>query len=95
MATAFGWTVQHVEQEVVELIQSGAIRGRIDSQNKILKAKETDARADLFARAIRTGKDAQATNRKLLLRMRLQQADLIVKAPKGQHTTRITDYFPE
>jgi COP9 signalosome complex subunit 1 len=34
MATAFGWTVQHVEQEVVELIQSGAIRGRIDSQNK-------------------------------------------------------------
>lgn len=95
MATAFGWTVEHVEQEVVELIQSGAIRGRIDSQNKILKAKETDARADLFTRASRVGKDVQATNRKLLLRMRLQQADLIVKAPKGQHTTRITDFYPE
>jgi COP9 signalosome complex subunit 1 len=37
MATAFGWTLERVEQEVVELIQSGAIRGRIDSQNKVCK----------------------------------------------------------
>lgn len=92
MASAFGWTVEEVEQNVVSLIQSGQIEGRVDSLNKvrrhhtairrntrlirfsfrkILQAKQTDFRADLFARAIKAGKDIQLTNRKLLLRMRL------------------------
>jgi hypothetical protein len=35
MATAFGWTVEEVEKEVVTLIQSGKIQGRVDSQNKV------------------------------------------------------------
>lgn len=35
MATAFGWTLEEVEQQVVNLIQSGEIRGRVDSQNKV------------------------------------------------------------
>lgn len=34
MSTAFGWTVDEVEKEVVALIQSGRIQGRVDSQNK-------------------------------------------------------------
>ncbi|KAH6903350.1 hypothetical protein BKA70DRAFT_606311 [Coprinopsis sp. MPI-PUGE-AT-0042] len=34
MSTAFGWTVEEVEQQVVGLIQSGHIQGRVDSQNK-------------------------------------------------------------
>lgn len=89
MASAFGWTVEEVEQNVVSLIQSGRIEGRVDSQNKVcnttlvqyafdpnrrfkvLHAKQTDFRADLFGRAIKAGKDIQLTNRKLLLRMRL------------------------
>ncbi|EGO01318.1 hypothetical protein SERLA73DRAFT_179480 [Serpula lacrymans var. lacrymans S7.3] len=82
MSTAFGWTIEEVEKEVVALIQSGQIQGRVDSQNKILKAKKTDYRAELFARAIRAGAEMQCANRKLLLRMRLQQADIVVKSPK-------------
>ena len=35
MATAFGWTVERVEVQVVNLIQAGEIRGRVDSQNKV------------------------------------------------------------
>lgn len=35
MATAFGWTIQQVEEQVVNLIQAGEIRGRVDSQNKV------------------------------------------------------------
>ena len=35
MATAFGWTVQQVEDQVVSLIQAGEILGRVDSQNKV------------------------------------------------------------
>lgn len=34
MSSAFGWTVDDVEQNVVALIQSGDIQGRVDSQNK-------------------------------------------------------------
>jgi len=34
MSAAFGWTVEEVEKEVVTLIQSGQIQGRVDSQNK-------------------------------------------------------------
>jgi len=85
MSAAFGWTVDEVEAQVVALIRNGSIQGRVDSQNKILHAKKTDYRADLFARAIKAGKDMQAANRKLLLRMCLQQADLVIKLPKGSH----------
>ncbi|KAJ7856626.1 26S proteasome subunit RPN7-domain-containing protein [Mycena leptocephala] len=83
MSGAFGWSVEEVEEQVVALIQSGSIHGRVDSQNKILYAKQTDYRAELFARAIKAARDIQSTNRKVLLRMRLQQADLTIKAPKG------------
>ncbi|KAI0342371.1 hypothetical protein BDW22DRAFT_1357693 [Trametopsis cervina] len=84
LASAFGWTPEYLEQQVVGLIQAGEIQARVDRQNKILKAKDTDQRSALYARAIKAGADMQATNRKLLLRMRLQQADLIVKPPKSQ-----------
>jgi COP9 signalosome complex subunit 1 len=35
MSAAFGWTVEDVERHVVALIQSGDIKGRVDSQNKV------------------------------------------------------------
>ncbi|KAJ7178076.1 26S proteasome subunit RPN7-domain-containing protein [Mycena filopes] len=91
MSGAFGWTVEEVEEQVVQLIQSGSIQGRVDSQNKILYAKQTDYRAELFARAIKAGRDIQSTNRKVLLRMRLQQADLTIKAPKGYAASSMAD----
>ncbi|KAG6895799.1 hypothetical protein C0992_012463 [Termitomyces sp. T32_za158] len=71
MSKAFGWSLEEVEKNVVQLIQNGSIQGRVDSQNKILYAKKTDYRADLFARTIKAAADTQATNKKLLLRMKL------------------------
>ena len=35
MSAAFGWTIEEVEHHVVNLIQSGNIQGRVDSQNKV------------------------------------------------------------
>ncbi|KAF9531186.1 26S proteasome subunit RPN7-domain-containing protein [Crepidotus variabilis] len=94
MSIAFGWTIEEVEHHVVNLIQSGAIQGRVDSQNKILLAKKTDYRAELFARAIKAGAEIESTNRKLLLRMKLQQAELIVKPPKGSnHPASLMDVY--
>ncbi|KAI5121928.1 hypothetical protein M0805_000257 [Coniferiporia weirii] len=82
MGAAFGLETEELERLIVGLIQSGDIKGRVDSRNKVLKANVVDQRAALFTRAAQAGAQIQATNRKLLLRMRLQQADLIVKAPK-------------
>ncbi|EKM56660.1 uncharacterized protein PHACADRAFT_253909 [Phanerochaete carnosa HHB-10118-sp] len=82
MAAAFGWTISQAECEVVRLIGEGDIKGRVDRLGKILRAQETDQRAELFARTMKAGQDMQSANRKLLLRLKLQQADLIVKAPK-------------
>jgi COP9 signalosome complex subunit 1 len=88
MSAAFGWSVDDVEKAVVGLIQSGEIKARVDSLNKVnvvfawvfgkrlsvaqvLKAREVDARAELYVRAITAGADMQSATRKLLLRLRL------------------------
>ncbi|KAI6019127.1 26S proteasome subunit RPN7-domain-containing protein [Pisolithus marmoratus] len=71
MADALGWSVEEVEREVVGLIQGGRIVGRVDSRGKILVAKKTDHRAELFSRAMKMASEMEKTNRKLLLRMRL------------------------
>jgi len=35
MSVAFGWTVEEVEENVIALIQSGDIHGRVDSRNRV------------------------------------------------------------
>ncbi|KAG8928014.1 hypothetical protein FRC02_007467 [Tulasnella sp. 418] len=82
MAAAFGVELAQLEASIVSLIDEGLIKGRIDSTNKILKAKDQDPRQELYRQAIETGLNNQASTRKLLYRMRLLQADLVVKAPK-------------
>jgi len=90
MAEAFGLDIEETEKLVVGLIQSKDIRGRVNSRDKILVSKETDHRAELFARALKFGTQSQATTRKTLLRMRLQQADLVVRAPRQQQQAAMT-----
>ncbi|KAH9983782.1 26S proteasome subunit RPN7-domain-containing protein, partial [Russula vinacea] len=79
MSTAFGWTVEDTEREVVALIQRGEILGRVDSQNKILRARSTNHRAQLYAHALKAGAEMQSATNKLLLRLQLQQANLVVR----------------
>ncbi|KIY73824.1 hypothetical protein CYLTODRAFT_416481 [Cylindrobasidium torrendii FP15055 ss-10] len=92
MSGAFGWTVDETEAQVVALIQTGSIQGRVDSQNKVLQVKAVDHRTDLLSRATKAGAEIQNANRKLLLRMKLQQADLVIKAPKG-HQSNIGEFI--
>ena len=35
MSQAFGWSLEEVEEHVVASIRSGAIKGRVDKQNKV------------------------------------------------------------
>ncbi|KAN0139188.1 26S proteasome subunit RPN7 domain containing protein [Lactarius tabidus] len=82
MSAAFGWAVEDTEREVVALIQRGDIHGRVDSQNKIFRARSTNPRAQLYAHALKAGAEMQKATNKLLLRLRLQQADLVVRKPQ-------------
>ncbi|EJD51884.1 PCI-domain-containing protein [Auricularia subglabra TFB-10046 SS5] len=84
MAMAFGIPADDLEKQVVALIQGGQIKGRVDSQNKILRAKDQDQRVTMFARAEKVGKSIHSTNRKLLLRIRLMQNDLQIAKPAGK-----------
>jgi COP9 signalosome complex subunit 1 len=71
MSAAFGWPAEDVERAVVGLIQAGEVKARIDSLDKVLRAKEVDPRAELFVRATTVGREMQSATRKLLLRLRL------------------------
>src|SRR5579863_7611826 len=73
MSAAFGWTVEDTEREVVALIQRGEILGRVDSQNKILRARSTNHRAQLYAHALKAGAEMQSAANKLLLRLQLYE----------------------
>jgi COP9 signalosome complex subunit 1 len=94
MALAFGLSADEVERLVVALIQGGKIKGRVDSQNKILRAKEQDQRTSMFARAESVGRSIQSSNRKLLLRIRLMQNELQVPKPKEPKTSLNTTIGP-
>ncbi|KAG8943297.1 hypothetical protein FRC04_002977 [Tulasnella sp. 424] len=84
MAAAFGMELTDMEANIVKLIEEGLIKARIDSQNKILKAKDHDPRVELYNRAVAAGLETEASTRKLLWRMKLLQADIVIRAPKGQ-----------
>jgi len=85
MGLAFGLNVSEMEKMAVELIQEGRIKARVDSTNKVLLAKQTDPRVALYQRAIKVATQTEKTTEKLLLRMKLVQADLYVRAPRQQH----------
>ncbi|KAG9019372.1 hypothetical protein FRB90_003476 [Tulasnella sp. 427] len=94
MAAAFGMELADMEANIVKLIEEGLIKARIDSQNKILRAKDHDPRVELYNRAVAAGLETEASARKVLWRMKLLQADLIIKAPKGQRGEGRQDSFP-
>ncbi|KAG7096041.1 hypothetical protein E1B28_006722 [Marasmius oreades] len=91
MADAFGWSVEETEEYVVGLIRSGDIKGRVDSQGKILQVRSSDGRAELFVNAVRKGLEMQQANKKMLFRMKLQQLDVVIKAPKPQQGGSMID----
>ncbi|KAF8607407.1 PCI-domain-containing protein [Ceratobasidium sp. AG-I] len=85
LADAFGLPLADVEAHVVRLVKEGQIKGRVDASEKVLLANEVDARAELFQKALKAGTESEATARKLILRMKLIQNDLVVKVNKPQH----------
>lgn len=59
MSDAFGWSPEATQVAVVELIQSGALKARIDSAKGILVAKRVEPRLEAFRNALEQGEKMQ------------------------------------
>ncbi|VDB96657.1 unnamed protein product [Peniophora sp. CBMAI 1063] len=84
MSAAFGWSVTETEKEVVSLIKTGEIQGRVDSREKVLVARKKDPRASLYERVLKAGDEMERQTQGVLLRMKLQQADLVVRKSSNE-----------
>jgi COP9 signalosome complex subunit 1 len=85
MALAFNTTTANLEEELINLILDGQIQARIDSQNKILYAKDVDQRSATFEKSIEMGKEYQKRTRAIILRTLVMKYNISVK-PNQQHS---------
>ncbi|KAF9574231.1 hypothetical protein EC968_007155 [Mortierella alpina] len=81
MAKSFSTSVPELEKELVSLIISGQIEARIDSQQKILWAKQTNKRSAIFERSTAMGQDYEREAKALVLRIQMMNHGLVVKGP--------------
>nr|CAB3250794.1 COP9 signalosome complex subunit 1 [Phallusia mammillata] len=79
MANAFNCSVTELEDELMPLILDGQIQARIDSQNKILHARETDHRSLTFAKTLHVGKEYLHRTKALILRNAVIRNNLSVQ----------------
>ncbi|GAA5968772.1 hypothetical protein JCM8115_002084 [Rhodotorula mucilaginosa] len=83
MSDAFGWSPEVMQVAVVELIQSGALKARIDSAKGILVAKRVEPRVEAFRNALEQGEKMQQKAAASQLRMKLLQNEIVVKAKRS------------
>ncbi|MCO5590025.1 hypothetical protein L7F22_043994 [Adiantum nelumboides] len=89
LATSLGWPDEQGQlralNELLQLIQSGDIRGRLDLQNKVLLVDKVDSRQALFEDAIKAGHNQIYTAKRLMLRVSLLQNGLIAKVSQDNN----------
>ncbi|PWN33966.1 uncharacterized protein FA14DRAFT_124575 [Meira miltonrushii] len=89
LATSLGWSDEQGRMralnELLHLIQSGDIAGRLDLQNNVLLVDKVDSRQALFEDAIKTGNHHISTAKGLMLRVSLLQNGLIAKASQDNN----------
>ncbi|GAA5976703.1 hypothetical protein JCM10908_005601 [Rhodotorula pacifica] len=92
MSEAFGWSPDATQLAVVELIQSGALKARIDSARGILVAKRVEPRIEAFENALEQGEKMQRKAAANQLRMKLLQNEIFVK---GKRPAAQRDYVDD
>lgn len=82
MALAFNTTTNALEEELIGLILDGQIQARIDSQNKILYAKDIEQRSFAFEKSIEMGTEYQKRTKAIILRSLIMKYNIVVKVRK-------------
>ncbi|KAF9412064.1 COP9 signalosome complex subunit 1 [Podila epigama] len=91
MAKSFATTVPVLEQELVSLIVSGQIEARIDSQQKILWAKQANKRSNIFEKTKAMGQEYEREAKSLVLRIQMVNHGLVVKSPASEKGASVDD----
>uniref|UniRef100_A0A158R5D4 PCI domain-containing protein n=1 Tax=Syphacia muris TaxID=451379 RepID=A0A158R5D4_9BILA len=78
MASVFRVGVDELEDELVELIECGAISARIDSYNKVLYARQNNKRADVYQKALKLSKNLTEYANGMVLHAALHEAQICV-----------------
>lgn len=68
MAADLNTTIELLEDELVQLIRSGKLQARIDSQNKILHVADTDPRWVAYQNALQVTEEMKKITQSILLR---------------------------
>ncbi|PWN47457.1 hypothetical protein IE53DRAFT_390412 [Violaceomyces palustris] len=103
LASAFGWTETAMAQELIGCIERGELRDLakgvhgerdggetlIDWRRKLVEYKKPDNRSRVFSQSLEVGRKRVEENKRLLLRMRLVENNLIVKAPKEREGVQL------
>ena len=55
IAQAFGVTLEEIEQDLVALITSGAIKAKIDSHKKLLYSRKDNVQLESYKQAVKVG----------------------------------------
>ncbi|EPQ31263.1 uncharacterized protein PFL1_01448 [Pseudozyma flocculosa PF-1] len=100
MASAFGWTEERMARELIGCVERGELKNlagrsalgvsgeaRIDWRAKTLEYHVADSRKKLFETAIKNGEKMDRENKRLLLRMKLVEHGIVVKAPPERERT--------
>jgi len=82
MAENFNTTTDKLEKELADMIVADVIQARIDSQNRVLYAKQVDQRTATFSQSFNTGNNFQQNIKDMLLKMNLIENDFVVKPNK-------------
>lgn len=80
-------TSQPIEDELVEMIQAGVLKARIDMENRVLVSEEKNMRSEVHQEAQAAIKAFTREAHLRLLRMNIVNAGLEVKAPNKQSGT--------
>lgn len=100
MVTVFNTTDDELKRELLDLIESGNINARIDTQRNALHAKRVNPRDAALRSAIDRGKDAFDDAEAMLLRMMLMKNRLEINGddaqesslgPRGQSLNSVAD----
>ncbi|RNA22636.1 COP9 signalosome complex subunit 1 [Brachionus plicatilis] len=91
MSAAFNTSTGALEEELIQLILDGQIQARIDSQNKILYAKDVDQRSFTFERSLQMGKEYQKRTKSVILRSLLLKYNISVRQAPNQQQVQSSD----
>ncbi|CAD5223731.1 unnamed protein product [Bursaphelenchus okinawaensis] len=78
MAVEFRTSVEELEMELVYLIKSKELSGRIDNYNKILHLKIGNKQNEIFDKILKTNADLEETVHAIILRSALQQQGVFI-----------------